>query len=352
VPKDLLDELVEKPQRETAGPDTSSRFDYQKNWAFCQMLRRHMVDADYIVAFEFHDDVVFLSPSAAPTTAQFFQVKTSKSATARKLADLISRQKTANSILGKMFLNFAGVCSNHAVQIILVSNIAFEFSDKDLSANDLAPKYREKIVAKLKAEIPAFSEAQFDCLHFMITGVSLDAMQSFLHGEVLELFKTRFGEDHGLNVHSWIRFIQSEIVRKNNYPSETVTTVADLVSKKCLSKKAVDDSLSLISSQRKTTPDMMIVNGELKSAGWSIQDIMRTSKKMPQAAADYTDSINLEAAKLVLRLEALFEGESAWTDLPSFIDAVEQNELPGLPTPYNDRHYLAALSVVVYYEKI
>ncbi len=350
--KNLLEELVEKPQRETAGPDTSSRFDYQKNWAFCQMLRRHMANADYLVAFEFHDDVVFLSPSAAPTSAQFFQVKTTKSMKVRKLAELVAREKKPNSVLGKMFLNFTGLCSSHAVQVILVSNIAFEFSDKDLSAKDLAPKYRDKIAAKLKAEIPTFSQAQFNHLHFMITGVSIDAMQSFLHGEVMELFKTRFGEEHGLNVHSWIRLLQSEIARKNNYPSEAVTTVGELMSQKCLGKKAVDDSLSLISAQRRTAPDMTIVNGELRAAGWSSQDLMRLSKKMPQAAADYTDSINFEAAQLVERLETLFQSEAAGADLPSFIGLAEETILPGLPIPYNDRLYLAALGVVVYYEKI
>ena len=137
--KNLLEELLEKPQRETAGSDTSSRFDYQKNWAFCEMLRRHMVNADYLVAFEFHDDTVFLSPSATPPSAEFFQVKTSKSTNARKVTDLTSRAGKPNSILGKMFQNFTGICSSHVVQIILVSNVAFEFSDKNVSAKDLAP---------------------------------------------------------------------------------------------------------------------------------------------------------------------------------------------------------------------
>src|SRR5437667_11297878 len=121
--KNLLDELIEKPQRETAGADTSSRFDYQRNWAFCEMLRRHIVNADYLVAFEFHDDTVFLSPGAAPTNAEFFQVKTSKSPNARKLADLTARPRTSNSILGKMFMNFGGIWSGHFVQVILVSNV-------------------------------------------------------------------------------------------------------------------------------------------------------------------------------------------------------------------------------------
>jgi hypothetical protein len=43
--KNLLEALLEKPQRETSGSDTTSRFDYQKNWVFCEMLRRHMDDA-------------------------------------------------------------------------------------------------------------------------------------------------------------------------------------------------------------------------------------------------------------------------------------------------------------------
>jgi hypothetical protein len=66
VVADLLDDLLAKPQRETAGADTSSRFDYQKGWAFCQMLRRHMDGADYLAAFEFHDEVVFLEPNHSP----------------------------------------------------------------------------------------------------------------------------------------------------------------------------------------------------------------------------------------------------------------------------------------------
>jgi hypothetical protein len=80
VAADLLEKLASKPQREIAGSDSASRFDYQKNWAFCEMLRRHMAGADYLVAFEFHDDVVFLTPSAAPESAEFYQVKTVRSA--------------------------------------------------------------------------------------------------------------------------------------------------------------------------------------------------------------------------------------------------------------------------------
>jgi hypothetical protein len=95
---DIFDDLLTRPQRETAGSDTSSRFDYQKDWVFCQMLRRHMEGADYLVAFEFHDDVVFLERNISSGSAEFFQVKTSKSAKPCKLASLISRHGDSNSI--------------------------------------------------------------------------------------------------------------------------------------------------------------------------------------------------------------------------------------------------------------
>jgi hypothetical protein len=348
---DLLGDLLAKPQRETAGSDTSSRFDYQKNWAFCQMLRRHMDGADYLIAFEFHDDVLFLEPKPASGTAEFFQVKTSKSAKPRRLADLTSRGGKPNSILGKMFKNFTGIWSSHTVKVVLVSNVAFEFADSDLCATDLDPKYRDKIVEKLKAELPGFLEDQVNNLHFMITGVSIHAMQSILHGEAMGLFKSHFGEEHGRNVHSWVRLLQSEIARKNNYPSNKIVSVPELISKKCIARSFVEESLSIISARARPVLDMAIVGAELKSAGWSASDLIRLSKRIPDAIADYTDGTNLEAASMVKGLEELFVNTSV-TELSKFISDAENKILPSLGAPYRDRIYLAAMSLLVFHEKI
>ena len=60
----------------------------------------------------------------------------------------------------------------------------------------------------------------------------------------------------------------------------------------------VDASLALILAKRKVAPDMAIVNGELKDAGWSLPDLMRLAKKMPPAVADYTDLTNVEVVKI------------------------------------------------------
>ncbi|MDA9499674.1 dsDNA nuclease domain-containing protein [Bradyrhizobium sp. CCBAU 11357] len=349
--KSLLEALVEKPQRETSGSDTSARFDYQKGWAFCQMLRRHMEQADYLVAFEFHDDVLFLTPSAAPTSAEFFQVKTSSAASPRKLASLLLRPKKSNSILGKMFLNFDGLLSGNEVQVILVSNVAFEFAGKDISANELPKTVRTKIITKLKDEIQSFDVEKFEKLHFIVSGVSIEAMHSYLHGEAMELFNSQFGEGHGFNVHSWVRLIHSEIARKNNYASDKIATVDDLISKKCIGRKVVNESLELLSSQKRKAPDMTLVNIELKDAGWASQDLMRMGKRMPQAVTDFTDPTNLEAGELVNQLEELFSSQPDVANLSHFIGLAEQELRALLRAPY-DLAYLRALSVVIYYEKI
>jgi hypothetical protein len=250
-----------------------------------------------------------------------------------------------------MFKNFSGICSSHTVKVILVSNVAFEFADTDVKAVDLDPKYRDKIVEKLKAELSDFSEDQISHLHFMITGVSIHAMQSFLHGEAMDLFKAQFGEDHGFNVHSWVRLLQSEIARKNNYPSDKIANVSELISKKCVARDFVEESLSIISARPRPAPDMSIVSAELKSAGWSASDLMRLDKRIPNAAADCTDATNLEVLSLVKRLEELFVVTSA-SDLCKFISQAENTILSSLSMPYRDPIYLAAVSLLVFYEKI
>lgn len=356
VQKSLLDDLVGKPQRETAGSSAASRFDYQKNWAFCEMLRRHMENADYLVAFEFHDDVVFLEPSANPTSADFAQVKTSSSATPRKIIDLFTRKtlkdkSKANSILGKMCLNFGGVCSGHEIRILLVSNVAFEFADRDICAKDIEKTYRTKIKDKLLAEIPSLTDDQFDRLHFMVSGVSIDKMQTYLNGQAMELFKTHFGEDHGLNVHNWVRLVQGDIARKNNHPSDEIASADDLIAKKCIGRSYVNDTLAVVAKSKRTL-DMAIVNSELGAAGWSGTDLMRLGKIFPDATYDYTDGANAVVGDIVSKLEALF-GQMNDDGIALAAFCIEAAIIGAtLPHPYNSKPYITALAILVFNEKI
>ena len=146
----LLEEMLKKPQRETAGADTNLRFDYQKNWAFCEMIKRHLNGDDYLVAFEYHDDVVFMEPDENPQNVDFCQVKTKKSSSNIALGFYLTRHKAKEgkkpSILGKMYENFDGIGVGHNVKTVLVSNVPFSFCKSETRATDL----KERDVKKIK----------------------------------------------------------------------------------------------------------------------------------------------------------------------------------------------------------
>jgi hypothetical protein len=354
MPSDLFSNLSAKPQREVAGSDSASRFDYQKDWAFCRMIRKHIDGEDYLVAFEFHDDVVFLEPSGAPTIVEFCQVKTSSSASARTLGTLTARPKKKDSILKKMVSNFDGICAGHDIRVILVSNNAFNFSDKDICAKDLDQKYLTKLVEKLKDEIPGFDTARLEKLHFKVTGIPLEAMRSFLNGEAQDLFCEKFGEDHGLNIRTWIRLVQSEITRKNNYPSDQVGSPEGLIRKKCVGQPFVEATQATMNKQTSKSLDTVLVSNLLISAGWNQVDIMRLQKKIPQANTDFYDPTNSEVIALSDKIKTLINDSTGTAkELSDFLSNVSNLAEPATSSnPYLQQDYLMALGVLVYHEEI
>lgn len=96
------------PQRETAGANTFSKYEYQYHWALCRILDQHTKSQDYAVFIELHEDVVFsTSTELSKAEFEFNQIKnlTSKPLKAK---NLITRKKEKgklkNSILGKMVI--------------------------------------------------------------------------------------------------------------------------------------------------------------------------------------------------------------------------------------------------------
>lgn len=351
----LLSDLKSKPQRETAGSDAASRFDYQKNWAFCQMMRKHIADESYLIAFEYHDDVLFLSPADHPTSAEFFQVKTSSASKARTLSSITTRPKGNASIVAKMFSNFDGICSSHDVRVVLVSNNAFEFADKELCAKDLDEKFRRRLLDKLTDEIPGFDQKRLEKLHFLVTGVSLEAMQSFLEGEAMELFCHKFGEDHGLNIRTWIRLIQGEINRRNNHPSDTITTTDELIEKKCIGQALVEGTLNHMHAKTRQTLDVATISNYLTAAGWVMTDLLRLQKKLPEASTDYYNPLNGEVKDIADKMRIIVMDENGSPiDLNSFLDkcvdmAMNDDSFGNI---YKQTDYLRALGALVYYDEI
>ncbi len=175
----FAEKFVETPRREKSGETGYERFDYQANWGLALIFESHDDLDDYAIAFEFHDDIVRLDSSSAPTSARFYQVKT-KVKGHWTLTDLSKCKKSKDgtplpSFIGKMYDNYE-LFPTETERLSFVSNVPCEFFDAsatlfcfaDCAAADFA-----KFLVKLKQECPSATDATAKLDAFRAGGLEL-----------------------------------------------------------------------------------------------------------------------------------------------------------------------------------
>lgn len=353
--KDLLKDLISKPQREVAGASTAARFDFQKCWALCEMIDRHCSGQDYVVAFEFHDDVLFFDAETNPNEVEFCQVKTSDSPKPRKLSSITSRRKPKNSIVGKMLKNVDGLADYPTAKLVLVSNNVFEFSDTVICAKDLEEKHRTKLADKITDELPALNEDILDRIYFRVVQIPIEQVETYLRGKAVDLFESRFGSDFTEAVLPWLRVVIGEASRKNNFPPDSVSDVPTLIEKKCIARSFVETSLDVVEARHRPAPQIGSLVAKLLMEGWDAKDTTRIEKQTATAAADFTDPQNTECTLLCDAIrEALSNGPNSADGLGVVLtDTYKTLDTSGaIPHPYNDLGYMHALILLVFHESV
>jgi hypothetical protein len=350
----LLNELAKQKRRESAGASTAARFDYQKSWALCELIKKHSAGHDYLVAFEFHDDVLFLTPESDPSSVDFIQVKTSTTVEPRTLSSL-TKLKNGSSIIGKMAANTSVAPKHFDVRLILISNNRFDFSPVSISASAIGDTYKKKLLEKLTAEIDTAAADVISKLHFHVSDIPVGGIDTFLKGRALELFEKRFGLNFTENVLSWLRLIQGEIARRNNYPDEKINSVSDLVDYKCLGKKFIDGTLDEVAAAHRKAPNLDHVKSMLLDEGWTTIQITRLDKKILTVAAEYNDPGNLECRNLAEKIrEVIVTYDLDVVPLSEILDSLfEKLEVrAAVPAPYRDSAFVNALGVLIYHEEL
>lgn len=102
----IADFMSAAPLAEEGGAISSDRFDYQKNWALARLLTLHQGSGNYVLLCELHEDIAVLDCPDQPSSASFYQIKTS-SKTPWTLKKLTHRKKGGSgdalpSILGRL----------------------------------------------------------------------------------------------------------------------------------------------------------------------------------------------------------------------------------------------------------
>src|SRR5690606_29193496 len=94
------------PQREKAGSETAAKYAYQYHWALYRAIQEHIIQNEYAVFVELHEDVV-ICDSFDATKAKFKlnQVKATKSKLSRTA---LRRLKEGKSVLRKLISSSGG----------------------------------------------------------------------------------------------------------------------------------------------------------------------------------------------------------------------------------------------------
>ena len=168
------------------------------------------------------------------------------------------------------------------------------------------------------------------------------------------LFCHKFGEEHGLNIRTWIRLIKGEIARRNNYPSDKIVTTDELIER--MHRPAlVERTLDIMHLKSKQTLDVSTIANHLSAAGWSYVDIMRLQKNIPIASKDFYNPLNGEVKDIANIMRNCILNESGTAlELNDFLDKVVNHSIEEvrIGNIYRQTDYLRALGTLVYYDGI
>jgi len=311
---ELIDQIVQVRPREISGSSSSNRSDYQQSWAFCLLLKLHRTGQDYLVLFDYHDDVVVLDSSSNPTTVDFYQVKTKKSGhwTATLL---LKRPKGAddqllNSIVGKMYANKIAFPAA-AKTLNFISNAQFSIKHKDnpdsqnvVDGFELAELCR-KTLAEFSKTIQEEHKLSYSPLCDIITRFSTDPLSLEAHvthaaGE-LASYLDEIKPDGKFATAAGQRAIATTIDRKTNH-ERTPNTKEELIETKGITRAEFEEMLSTIVSQEEDRERWQDIRQTLTAEQQPFGDIRRWQaewKKYTVERMDFSNTVLMAVQRAV-----------------------------------------------------
>ncbi|OOX16975.1 hypothetical protein Xazr_12665 [Xanthomonas campestris pv. azadirachtae] len=207
----IADFMSSAPLAEEGGAISADRFDYQKNWALARLLSLHQAGGNYVLLCELHEDIAVLDCPDQPSTAAFYQIKTSAKS-AWTLKKLTNRKKGSSgsalpSILGRLCAKAAQL-KEQQVTFQFVTNVGsgygFPVTDKASEASGqrlfevLKPNEWEAIRASLADELGVdLDESLQNQLTVSIAQLHLDT-----HNETAVGLVTNFLDQHVKGTHT------------------------------------------------------------------------------------------------------------------------------------------------------
>ena len=300
----LIDQIVQVVPREVSGSSSSNRSDFQQSWAFCLLLKLHRTGQDYLVLFDYHDDVVVLDSASNPTAMDFYQVKTKKTgnwtATLLLKREKGANDKLLNSIAGKMYANKIAF-PTAAKTLNFISNAQFSIKHKDnpnsptvVAGFELAELCRETLTEFSKT-IQDEHELDYSPLCDIITKFSTDPLSLEAHithatGELAN-YLNGIKPDGKFATAPGQRAIATAIARKTNH-ERTPATKDELLEAKGITRAEFEEMLSTIVSHEEERERWQDIRQTLTTEQQPFGDIHRWQVEWKKYAVERMDFSN------------------------------------------------------------
>jgi hypothetical protein len=339
-------DLALAPVRERTGPRAGAGFTFQKNWSICRLLERHEQGEDYVVAFDYQDDMVVIDAPESDSKIHFFQVK-AKSGGNWTLPALLKRAKKKKkneedaSILGKMYDNKLRWPANTA-SLNFVTNASFsvELADKSggasteretIQLSQLAEESRRQIRERVKAEHGLAEEPEFDTLGFLhVTDLSAKDSSGHTLGKVEEFLSRRSPNRKRLSK-PFYQTLFSEVTRRSDY-AVPVEHYEDLLKHKALTRDQIEGFAKVAGTDVDLDALWTRVSQRLDSEAMAVARVMSIRAEWVKHEVQRLDVRNDTLSNLtaVIRAAVTEAQDAGITTLTAFVDQINGNVRVGI----------------------
>lgn len=243
--------------RDVSGSRSSDRFVYQQTWALCRLLELHGLPDDYVMTFDYHEDVSILDAEHEPTKISAFQIKTaSDNWTIPKLIKRLSGRGKAKvllpSILGKLYdlklkypdeVSVLAFVSNTSVTVHVKPDGKKSLQEEETSFNNLSPADQKLVADALKAEFTLSDGPQLDgILRFTKATLPLKDHATHAKGNLVDFLEIQFPTKQ-FPITPLFSALLSEVAARNNN-QDKINSYDDFLRHKSISRRRFAEILS------------------------------------------------------------------------------------------------------------
>lgn len=255
-----LEELAVTQPKENAGSRSSNRFDYQINWGLQKLLKLEESEEDYIMIFDYHDDIIICNSDKYSDFIDFYQVKTKKSGQwgLRALNNSANSSEEGDdnlegnglSILSKLLSHTIVFQNSRNLYFVTNSSLSkhlYTRSDDFVKFNQLVKKSQESIKKTVKEELGVIEDSIFDKLVFIQNQMSVSSYKQTLIGILSQFLKDKF--NLVTDVNAVYDTLIGELRKLNNYENE-IKNKEELVMHKSISHDKFRTYLNSLTIQK------------------------------------------------------------------------------------------------------